>query len=241
MLQGKTQRHGPPSRYPLRIVVISDTHLALRATAHLENCGSCTAGEKRHRPDLVVHLGDISVDGASNPLDLELRKAATAFADLSVPITTLVDDLVARGLDGPSSRARPSAGRFDAQCEGPAAAHAPGQRWEAGSSGPRDKRDRRSRERLRSLDRWLGALAAAAAKLSASSVEAQSVAPGAWTSRRDRPDTPFVATAADPDGWPIAPAAGVTSAPCSWHSTSPSPTSRRRSRGCRPGGPTRRA
>jgi len=39
------------------------------------------------RPDLVVHLGDISVDGASNPA--ELREAAAAFADLNVPIRFL--------------------------------------------------------------------------------------------------------------------------------------------------------
>jgi 3',5'-cyclic AMP phosphodiesterase CpdA len=71
----------------MRIVVISDTHLALRAASLLENWRVVARWIAEAHPDLVVHLGDISLDGASNPA--ELREAASLLADLGVPIRFL--------------------------------------------------------------------------------------------------------------------------------------------------------
>src|SRR5262245_32435395 len=71
----------------MRIVVVSDTHLASRATACLENWRVVNRWIAEQRPDLVVHLGDIRVDGASNPT--ELREAAAAFSDVRAPIRFL--------------------------------------------------------------------------------------------------------------------------------------------------------
>src|SRR5262249_55015404 len=71
----------------MRIVVVSDTHLAARATVCLENWRVVRSWIEKARPDLVVHLGDISVDGASNPADL--REAAEEFMHLGVPIRFL--------------------------------------------------------------------------------------------------------------------------------------------------------
>ncbi len=71
----------------MRIAVISDTHLAMRATSLLENWRIVARWIAEAHPDLVVHLGDISLDGASNPE--ELREAASILADLGVPIRFL--------------------------------------------------------------------------------------------------------------------------------------------------------
>jgi len=71
----------------MRIVVISDIHLALRASSLLENWRVVARWIAEAHPDLVVRLGDISLDGASNPA--ELREAANILADLGVPIRFL--------------------------------------------------------------------------------------------------------------------------------------------------------
>jgi len=71
----------------MRIALISDTHLARRAAACLQNWRIVRGWIERARPDLVVHLGDITVDGASDPV--ELREAVDAFAQLDVPIRFL--------------------------------------------------------------------------------------------------------------------------------------------------------
>jgi 3',5'-cyclic AMP phosphodiesterase CpdA len=71
----------------MRIVVISDTHLALKATSLLQNWWVVSRWIAEIRPDLVVHLGDISLDGASNPA--ELRESARIFVDLEAPIRFL--------------------------------------------------------------------------------------------------------------------------------------------------------
>jgi 3',5'-cyclic AMP phosphodiesterase CpdA len=72
---------------PMRIVVVSDTHLAQRATSLLENWWALARWIIEARPDLVVHLGDISLDGASNPADL--RESARIITDLEIPIRFL--------------------------------------------------------------------------------------------------------------------------------------------------------
>jgi 3',5'-cyclic AMP phosphodiesterase CpdA len=71
----------------MRIVVISDTHLAPRAASLLDNWRVVSRWILGAAPDLVVHLGDISLDGASNPG--ELAESARIFADLGVPIRFL--------------------------------------------------------------------------------------------------------------------------------------------------------
>jgi len=71
----------------MRIALVSDTHLAARAAVCLDNWRVVRAWIQRARPDLVVHLGDITVDGASDAV--ELRDAVDAFAGLDVPLRFL--------------------------------------------------------------------------------------------------------------------------------------------------------
>jgi 3',5'-cyclic AMP phosphodiesterase CpdA len=71
----------------MRIALVSDTHLATRSAVCLDNWRVVRAWIERARPDLVVHLGDITVDAASDTL--ELREAVDAFAGLEVPIRFL--------------------------------------------------------------------------------------------------------------------------------------------------------
>jgi hypothetical protein len=67
----------------MRIALVSDTHLAARAAVCLDNWRVVRTWIERARPDLVVHLGDITVDGASDAV--ELREALDAFTCLDVP------------------------------------------------------------------------------------------------------------------------------------------------------------
>src|SRR5262249_56085359 len=71
----------------MRIALVSDTHLAARAAVCLDNWRVVRAWIQRASPDLVVHLGDITVDGASDAV--ELRDAVDAFAGLDVPLRFL--------------------------------------------------------------------------------------------------------------------------------------------------------
>jgi len=71
----------------MRIVVITDTHLARRATSFVENCRTVALWIAEARPDLVVHCGDISLDAAAHPA--ELIEAAGMLADLSVLVRFL--------------------------------------------------------------------------------------------------------------------------------------------------------
>jgi predicted phosphodiesterase len=71
----------------MRIALVSDTHLAARAAVCLDNWRVVRTWIERARPDLVVHLGDITVDGASDAV--ELREALDAFTCLDVPIRFL--------------------------------------------------------------------------------------------------------------------------------------------------------
>lgn len=68
----------------MRIVLVSDTHLAPRATAFRRNWEVIARWIEDVRPDWVVHLGDITVDGVSDAD--ELGAARAVFDSLTVPI-----------------------------------------------------------------------------------------------------------------------------------------------------------
>jgi 3',5'-cyclic AMP phosphodiesterase CpdA len=67
----------------MRIIQISDTHLS-RAKPHFGgNWAPLAAWIAQQRPDLVIHTGDVTVDGAEAEDDL--RHAAELMRDLGVP------------------------------------------------------------------------------------------------------------------------------------------------------------
>src|SRR5262249_37174871 len=68
----------------MRIALVSDTHLAARAAVCLDNWRVVQGWIERARPDLVVHLGDITVDGASAAVELRDAGAASAARDAPV-------------------------------------------------------------------------------------------------------------------------------------------------------------
>ena len=68
----------------MKIVLVSDTHLAPRATVFRKNWDVIARWIEDVRPDLVVHLGDITVDGVSEPG--ELGAARAVFDLLTVPM-----------------------------------------------------------------------------------------------------------------------------------------------------------
>jgi hypothetical protein len=54
-----------------RVIFVSDTHLSLDAPEAQANWAAVAGYIAAANPDLVVHLGDLSLDGARNPADLE--------------------------------------------------------------------------------------------------------------------------------------------------------------------------
>ena len=50
----------------MRIVLVSDTHLTPRTAAFTENWSAVARWIESTKPDLVVHLGDIPANGASD-------------------------------------------------------------------------------------------------------------------------------------------------------------------------------
>lgn len=60
----------------MRIAIVSDSHLTPRAAAFADNWQRACAWIADLAPDLVVHLGDISADGASDLGELEAARAA---------------------------------------------------------------------------------------------------------------------------------------------------------------------
>jgi 3',5'-cyclic AMP phosphodiesterase CpdA len=60
---------------PARLVIVSDTHLADRAPEAETNWATVLAHVDRFRPDLVIHLGDLTLDGMSVPDDLPHGRA----------------------------------------------------------------------------------------------------------------------------------------------------------------------
>jgi 3',5'-cyclic AMP phosphodiesterase CpdA len=65
----------------MRIGIVADTHLADRATAFRDNWEAARAYFAARAVDLIVHLGDISADGAN--LGSDLAEAAACFEGLS--------------------------------------------------------------------------------------------------------------------------------------------------------------
>lgn len=59
----------------LRVLQVSDSHLSERAPYSVENWDAVVACAADLRPDLVVHTGDISLDGATRPEDLTFARA----------------------------------------------------------------------------------------------------------------------------------------------------------------------
>jgi 3',5'-cyclic AMP phosphodiesterase CpdA len=59
----------------MKIVLVSDTHLAPRATAFRENWATVAAWIDRTAPDLVINLGDITADGAGDPREIDAARA----------------------------------------------------------------------------------------------------------------------------------------------------------------------
>jgi 3',5'-cyclic AMP phosphodiesterase CpdA len=62
--------------FTARVAVVSDTHLSGRAPDALHNWDAVVREIERTGPDLVVHLGDLTLDGTDNRQDLEDARAA---------------------------------------------------------------------------------------------------------------------------------------------------------------------
>ena len=57
------------------MIVVSDTHLSPRAAEPEANWDAVLRYVTKAAPDLVIHLGDLSMDGAHDPADLEYARA----------------------------------------------------------------------------------------------------------------------------------------------------------------------
>lgn len=68
----------------MRIAIISDTHVSLRAPAFVRNLTAVCQWIEGLRPDRVVHLGDGSADGAHDPGEYGLLRSL--LAGLACPI-----------------------------------------------------------------------------------------------------------------------------------------------------------
>jgi 3',5'-cyclic AMP phosphodiesterase CpdA len=71
----------------VRIAVVTDSHLGPEAGAFNDNWRAVRAFVAAERPDLTVHLGDITVDGVKDPRELEHARAVSA--DWPTPIRFL--------------------------------------------------------------------------------------------------------------------------------------------------------
>lgn len=68
----------------MKIALVTDTHLAARAAAFNDNWAHVKAWLAMQQPDRIIHLGDISADGASHREDLDF--ARRCFDALPAPI-----------------------------------------------------------------------------------------------------------------------------------------------------------
>lgn len=59
----------------IRVILVSDTHLSPRVAEPEANWEAVLRYVTKAAPDLVVHLGDLSMDGAHDPADLEYARA----------------------------------------------------------------------------------------------------------------------------------------------------------------------
>ena len=67
----------------MRIALVSDTHIATRARGFTANWHIAARLIEAERPDLIIHLGDVTVDGAGDPA--EHGQALEAMQALSAP------------------------------------------------------------------------------------------------------------------------------------------------------------
>ena len=70
-----------------RVLQISDTHLSPTKTHFAANWPTLIAWATEQRPDLIIHTGDVSVDGADQEDDLHF--CASIFKDLPAPVLTV--------------------------------------------------------------------------------------------------------------------------------------------------------
>jgi 3',5'-cyclic AMP phosphodiesterase CpdA len=68
----------------MRIIQISDTHLSPGKRHFVDNWAPLARWIAEQRPDLVIHTGDVTVDGAG--VEEDLRYAAMLMADLGVRV-----------------------------------------------------------------------------------------------------------------------------------------------------------
>jgi 3',5'-cyclic AMP phosphodiesterase CpdA len=68
----------------MRIIQISDTHLSPGKTHFADNWPPLAAWVRDQRADLIIHTGDVTVDGAE--LEADLCYAAELMRDLGVPL-----------------------------------------------------------------------------------------------------------------------------------------------------------
>ena len=71
----------------MKIIQISDTHLSPGKAHFADNWPPLADWIRTERPDLVVHTGDVTVDGADSEVDL--RHAAALLRDLGVPVLSV--------------------------------------------------------------------------------------------------------------------------------------------------------
>jgi 3',5'-cyclic AMP phosphodiesterase CpdA len=67
-----------------RIVQISDTHLSPGKSHFASNWAPVAAFVREQRPDIVVHTGDVTVDGAD--VEADFAHCASLFAELDAPV-----------------------------------------------------------------------------------------------------------------------------------------------------------
>lgn len=98
----------------MRIIQISDIHLTAEHDHFARNIGIIANSLAQLKPDLFIHTGDLSMDGARQAKDLELSKEWNAGLHaevLSIPGNHDVGDLVSNRPDQPVNDARLSAWR----------------------------------------------------------------------------------------------------------------------------------
>lgn len=71
----------------VRVIQISDTHLSLSKAHFAENWGPLVDWVRAQSPDLVVHTGDVTVDGADDEEDM--RYCAIRLAELGAPVVCI--------------------------------------------------------------------------------------------------------------------------------------------------------
>ena len=69
------------------VIFVSDTHLSPAAPEAQQNWAAVVRAISAAAPDLVIHLGDLSLDGARNPADLDHARSQLEL--LPVPWTAV--------------------------------------------------------------------------------------------------------------------------------------------------------